>query len=264
MLTSSPVEDRTLRSRFEVKYLVDPSLVPLLRKFILPFLRPDAFTKEPGASYDICSLYLDSPDLALCRQTLLGIKNRFKVRIRSYTDDPLVPVYLEIKRRVDRIILKKRAIVDRERVPAVLDGRLPPREAVGAGSWENVSEFHHLVAVHGLRPVARVRYRREAYQSASGEPLRITFDREVACAETPGWSVSHTDGEWSETPVEGAIFEVKFTHYYPSWVSDMVREFQLRQCSVPKYVLSMSRLRDIHHLPFRVGPPLKRVLPTTT
>ena len=60
-----------------------------------------------GNSYRICSLYIDSPQLFLYNQTVLGEKNRFKLRIRFYDDDPAHPAFLEIKRRVTDVILKE-------------------------------------------------------------------------------------------------------------------------------------------------------------
>jgi hypothetical protein len=44
-----------------------------------------------------------------------------------------------------------------------------------------------------------------------------------------------------ETPVEGVILEIKFTDRFPSWASDIAEMFQLRQSSVPKYVMSLDR-----------------------
>ena len=47
-----------------------------------PFTEPDNFAALcKGYRYPICSLYLDSPDLALYRQTVAGEKDRFKLRV---------------------------------------------------------------------------------------------------------------------------------------------------------------------------------------
>ena len=66
---------------------------------VLPF----AFVKT--GSDTITSLYLDSSALHLYRQTVQGIKNRFKLRIRFYDDNPGNPAFLEIKRRVTDVII---------------------------------------------------------------------------------------------------------------------------------------------------------------
>ena len=82
-------EDPTLASRYECKYQISPMVVSALREFIQPFMRPDPFAAlREDNRYPICSLYLDSEDLVLYQQTVGGHKNRFKLRVRSYSDDP--------------------------------------------------------------------------------------------------------------------------------------------------------------------------------
>jgi len=114
MGTSLHAEDRTLSSRYECKYLIPPRFVPAIRQFITPFLRPDRYALgREGYRYTISSLYLDTPDLRLFHQTVKGEKNRFKLRIRTYSDAPNDPVFFEIKKRCDRVIRKRRAKVCR-------------------------------------------------------------------------------------------------------------------------------------------------------
>ena len=72
--------------------------------------------------YPIVSLYIDSPELQLCRESLTGQKNRFKLRVRSYTDEPEYPQFFEIKRRINQVIMKSRARVTDADVPNLLGG----------------------------------------------------------------------------------------------------------------------------------------------
>ncbi len=75
--------------RHEMKYHITEQQALGIAQFIRPFLQPDRYCKlQPGGSYPIVSLYFDSGDLQLCRQSLEGQKNRCKLRIRSYTDEP--------------------------------------------------------------------------------------------------------------------------------------------------------------------------------
>ena len=113
-------EDITLASRFECKYLISPVLVPALRKIIRPFTRPDPFAAlVEGYRYPICSLYLDSDDLRLYQQTVGGEKNRFKLRVRSYSDDPASHVFFEVKSKVNNIVRKRAAPTTNSVVGAV-------------------------------------------------------------------------------------------------------------------------------------------------
>ena len=252
-------QDRTILSRFEIKYLVSPHLAPAIRRHIGTFLRPDVFTvRRKELQYPLCSLYLDTADLKLCKMTLDGNKNRFKLRIRSYSDDPLDPVYFEVKRRVDRIILKRRAAVDRSHIPSILAGRLPPDGAVAPKAREALDEFCRLTIAHRMHPVTLIRYQREAYETPRAEPLRITFDTAVAFKLSSEPVVSLGGDGWTPTPVEATILEVKFNHYFPSWIGEMVRMFELQQVSVAKYVRSMTKAGTERLVPPGPRPPARQ------
>src|SRR5262245_48745643 len=110
-------------NRFELKYVIDERTAGEVRRYVRQFLEPDEHTDpRGGVGYPVHSLYLDSYDLALARQTLTGKKNRFKLRIRFYDDDDESPVFFEIKKRVNDVIMKERAIVYRASVPKFLAG----------------------------------------------------------------------------------------------------------------------------------------------
>ena len=116
--------DLLQRQRFELKYRLPPRYVPALREFVRCHLEPDPFSAaQPDRSYPVHSIYLDSPDLRLCQATVNGERNRFKLRIRYYSDEPEAPVFFEIKSRRNDCILKKRAFVRRAGAPALLGRR---------------------------------------------------------------------------------------------------------------------------------------------
>ncbi|MHC4168693.1 MAG: VTC domain-containing protein, partial [Planctomycetota bacterium] len=129
--SSRPVElpDRTLACRYELKYHITETQAAAIAEFIKPFVQLDRYCKlQPSRDYPIVSLYLDSAGLQLCRESLTGHKNRFKLRIRSYTDEPEYPRFFEIKRRMNTIIIKSRARVMEPDVETLLAGLpLPPQ-----------------------------------------------------------------------------------------------------------------------------------------
>jgi hypothetical protein len=235
--------DITLSSRFECKYIISPLLVPQIREFIQPFMRPDRFANAIDASYEICSLYLDTDDLQLYQQTVSGEKKRFKLRVRTYSDDPQSPVFFEVKRRLDGIVQKRRARIDRRRSAALL--------ASGVNGWlrdvtddvlSDIEYFSVYQRLSGAKPLIRVKYRREAYEPRGGDPARITIDTALQHCITLDDTLSHETGRWVTTPVEGTILELKFTERYPPWFLDLVHLFGLKQQPVPKYVMSVDHV----------------------
>lgn len=237
---ATPVEP-TFFQRYECKYLVSPRRVPELRSYLQPFCRPDSFAALRATHrYAVCSLYLDTLDLALYRQTANGEKNRFKLRVRTYSDDPAEPVYLEIKQKVDSIVHKRRVGLGRQQAHKLLhDGDAGVFEALSGRKRVDAEHFAHYVERIAARPVLRVKYVREAYEATGHEPVRVTLDSQVMHAVTLDQELGHEAGRWVPTPVEGTILEIKFTERFPGWVEDLVRQFELRQRSVPKYVLSI-------------------------
>ena len=235
---------RPVHSRFECKYMITPRIREDIRTFIKPFMRPDSYAvRHPNYTYPICSLYLDSPDLQAYNQVLAGEKNRFKLRVRSYSDNPEEPVFFEIKKRMNQTLHKRRAALDRDAAREMLVAefpRLPARMA--DGRMPDLDEFISYKQLISARPVLKVKYMREAYESNTGEPVRLTFDTALYHAVTLDGDLSHSEGEWRETPLGGVILEIKFTDRFPPWAHDMAKWFQLSKGSVPKYVMSVDRV----------------------
>ncbi len=232
--------DRLQLQRLECKYLVSEAQALRIREFVRGHLELDEYgARQPDCSYTIHSVYLDSEDLRTYWDTINGNKNRFKLRIRYYTADPQMPVFFEIKRRVNDAILKQRGGVPRAAVPLLLAGELPgpehlanpqPRQLVA------VQRFCQLLLDLRAGPKAHVSYRREAWLTAHDNSVRVTFDRNVYVAPefTPRLGVELDD------PVrpfgQEVILELKFTGRFPRWFQELVETFGLFRTSAAKYV----------------------------
>jgi len=219
--------------------VVSESLAAVVANYIRPYMNPDRHSEfRTGDSYPIASLYLDSRDLRLCRESLEGHKNRFKLRIRRYTDDPDYPLFFEIKRRVDRVIIKSRARVLAHSVADLLMGSTPmPQD----GSRENAAlgQFLQYYALVGGRPILLVRYQRQACESRFQDSVRITFDRKIGFKVCSQPEVSLNGTGWRPWPTEGVVLEIKFTGRCPAWVVRMIQDLDLPAQSVSKYVRSV-------------------------
>src|SRR5215213_164736 len=118
--------DKMQASRFEQKYIVTEEQALQVRDFVRSYLELDENgVGKPNYSYPVHSLYLDSDDLKLYWTTINGDKNRFKLRLRFYNNNPDTPVFFEIKRRMNNCIMKKRGGVRRDKVDLLLAGHIP-------------------------------------------------------------------------------------------------------------------------------------------
>lgn len=234
-------------ARYECKYYLAPAQFEAVMRWIAPYIQPDPFASHhPGYRYLLSSLYLDSPDQRLARMTREGMRNRFKLRIRSYSDAADSPIYFEIKRRIDGVIDKTRIRLHRAEALALLEGRLRPSEAARGEALHDLETFMGLAEKTGAQPMVRVRYEREAYQATHGEPVRLTFDRQLSYAftSTPNFMV-HGPG-WSFVPTQGIIFEIKFPDYFPFWVDELIHGCQLQRVSIAKYVITLDDAHARH------------------
>jgi len=234
-------------SRFELKYVTDERRARAIRDFLRSYLQPDEHALyNPNHEYVVHSLYLDTPDFALCRATLHGERNRFKLRIRFYDDNPEGATYFEIKRRQDNVILKRRAAVRRRQIGRLLAGQPPLRSDLVEPSAEHFGTLQSFCGLsHTIRAQGRlfVSYMREAYVTPEDNSLRVTFDRRLGTCRYTGSLGVNNGQEWFHPRVGGGILEIKFTDRFPRWLADMVRVFDLERRSVAKYVMCVQELR---------------------
>lgn len=233
--------------RFEMKYVLNAFQAELIREQIAPYVRADPKARD-GHGYDLSSVYLDSSRLDLFWSSNLGEAKRHKLRVRTYSEDPAAPVFFEIKSRYNGVVLKKRATVAREWIRECLEGHPVPGEAVVSGDpieAENLALFQARMEEIGAIPRLHVRYTRDAYMSLDDDPVRITFDHNIACLPTIGMKdkVRMNGPGWRHLPDNPVILEVKFTDSYPCWVQELVQRFSLLRDSFAKYVVCVHMLR---------------------
>jgi hypothetical protein len=234
-------------ARYEFKYLVPRRHVDAIREVARSFCEPDAY--GVGGCYEVNSLYCDTVDLRTARETLVGQKMRFKVRMRTYGFSEADPVFLEMKRRVGTTILKGRALVSRAVARGIAGGDPSP-----AGGWTPLKASHdpdltdYLAVTDrlALRPAAWIRYRREAWGSAFSDGARLTFDTFLEAAAPDFARLFEPDPQqWQMVAWEGpsTVLELKFNCAYPKWMHHIVRGFQLQRVSFPKYVQGLLAVR---------------------
>jgi hypothetical protein len=228
--------DGMLRCRFELKYQISESKAAEVEKFVQQHLRPDRYCKlQPTGSYPIISLYLDSPDLKLCRESVTGRKNRFKLRIRGYNDDPAYPKFFEIKRRLNFVIIKDRHRVSNRDVEKLLGGG-PLPERYYSTEQKSLKQFLFYQQSLCARPIIQVRYLRSAYEDDSINRVRVTFDRQLSFRITDKPLVLLGGSGWQRHPLNDVILEIKFTSKFPAWLTRLARHIELQQQSFSKYV----------------------------
>jgi hypothetical protein len=239
--------DKLQHQRFELKYIVSEATALKVREFVRSYLDLDENGEnQPNLSYPVHSLYMDSEELKLYWETINGDKNRYKLRLRYYSLEPTVPVFFEIKRRMNNCILKQRGAVRQDAVTPLLTGHPLCHEHMASSNPKDfmaVQKFCDLMHSLQARPKVHIFYMREAYVSPDGE-VRVTMDRDVCGDPNPEPRIKIK----MEHPVRAfgdqVILELKFTNRFPQWFNHMVRAFHVMQCGAAKYVESMALIAE--------------------
>lgn len=218
-------------NRYECKYLLPIRRIDAFVTDLAPYVQRDPHSGDEG--YRVYSVYWDSPNLRCFWEKVEGLKDRRKVRFRSYEAGG--EVFVEIKQRTDRTIQKRRVRWPAERVEAVLGWETEPAAADLAASDPVASEVLGLRYRERLAPRMAVQYRRRAFFARFEPGLRITFDTRIQ------YSRRHLElneplatGSYMVDP-RLAVVEVKFDDRVPMWLIRAVQRHELKLERLSKY-----------------------------
>ena len=240
--------DRAQRQRREIKYMIREEQALAVRSYLSSYLEPDEFAVgHQDNSYSVHTLYLDSNQLLTYHAANNGERNRFKLRIRYYDNNPSSPVFFEIKRRINEGIVKQRARVRREAVQSLLIGESPTPEHLYSWhpqQWSDLLDFWQLVERLQAAPRAHNAYQREAYVNQPEGTVRVTLDRAVRIGPDFSWELRTDMPDAIEVFPGIVILELKFTDRMPTWLIEMVRGFELKSSGAAKYVQGVVQLGE--------------------
>lgn len=229
------------RNRFEYKYLIDERCAHEIRTFIRPHLIHDENCKaENKWAYQTHSIYLDGPGYPLFNQVMQGQPNRYKLRVRFYTENDSDPVFFEIKRRVKDTIMKDRALLHRARGRAVMEGDSPRISDLikpkNLDHWSALKRFCDMRDSIRAVPRVFVSYWREAYVKPEDDNVRLTFDRLLCGGKYDGTFVVKREVYPPPLlPGHPVVLELKFTDRFPYWFREMAQALNLERRANAKY-----------------------------
>lgn len=236
----------TFHNRHECKFVVPETAAMRVLQRVAPFVVPDPNAADrPGHAYAIASLYLDAPGDRFRQETVDGRADRYKLRVRCYDDDADGTVFLEIKSRRDRVVLKERCPLPRRLLPAVLRADLSEVPVRKPRELHALHEFVRLMRLRRAEPRCTVRYDRQAYMGRGDDEVRVTVDRRLSAIAETGPIVRIHDARYRAVPVAGVVVELKFTDRCPPWLAETIRACELRRVSFSKYSTCAAALLDV-------------------
>jgi SPX domain protein involved in polyphosphate accumulation len=228
-------------NRFELKYMVTLKQAELFKIALRAYLLPDEHGSGNGR-YTLNSLYYDSPDFRCYWEKVDGIKFRRKLRIRRYeTDQPLtanIPVFVEIKQRLDRVTQKRRIILPYGDAIRLCNDRHYP-ETFDPCDKTVLDEIYAYLWQYNLGPVSIVRYERQALIGTDYDiGLRVTFDTALQY-QTRSLILHEQPATLPMLPTDRVVMEIKVNERIPYWLTEMIATHNLNMIRVSKYCRSI-------------------------
>ena len=212
--------------RHEMKYLVSDA-----QRAALEAVFADTMTPDPHGESTICNVYYDTPDFRLIRKSLEKPVYKEKLRLRSYGPArPEGTVFLELKKKYDGVVYKRRIALTAAAAEDYFAGRAPLPE--GSQIGREIDYFRAFYAE--LRPAVYLSYDRCAFFSAESRDLRVTFDRHIAWRREGVRLTAPAGGRELLAP-GWSLMEIKAADAMPFWLAAALSQNGIRQTSFSKY-----------------------------
>ncbi len=218
--------------RIEKKYLLTQEKANELNEKISHLLTPD----KHGVS-TICSLYLDTPDNLLIRNSIDAKNYKEKLRLRSYgTPQKSDKVFLEIKKKFQGVVYKRRVALSLDKAIKYILFLEKPFDS------QIMREIDYCMKIYNQpKPKMLVAYERSAYFSKTSPDLRITFDSHIRYRTTSLELDKGSEGI-KILPENKLIMEIKTGGAMPLWLSDALDECGIFPTSFSKYGTAYKQL----------------------
>ena len=217
--------------RHELKYIMpQTSKEDLIQRF-KSILSIDPNCPESREGYLVRSLYFDDYYQSAYVDKLMGLDHRKKYRIRVY-NGCMDTIKLECKHKVRDGIYKESAFLEKEQYHAILAGDI----GTLAGELESLLQRFCLeMRCNRLAPRVIVDYDRIPLICPYGD-VRITLDMHIR-AGIQGYDISAAAIPAMEVLPGEMVLEVKYTHYLPSLIREVLAGIAECSTAVSKYVL---------------------------
>ncbi len=218
-------KDIYIFKRYEKKYPVSAKQKEALLSAVSSYIVPDSHGHST-----ISSLYLDTPDYLLIRNSIEAKAYKEKLRIRAYG----VPgkedkVFFEIKKKFQGVVYKRRVSMPLQEAELYLQTGIKPVES------QIMREIDYAMDFYGRpKPAMLISYEREAFYEKDCPGLRLTFDTNVRYKEHVSSLRQRNDGEYILPPGQ-FILEVKTEGAMPLWLSHALNQLEIYPASFSKY-----------------------------
>lgn len=212
--------------RYEVKYF----LTPRQREHLLPELE-EHFKIDQYGLHTISNIYYDTDNYAITRDSIDRPVYKEKLRVRAYgTPEPKTgQVFVELKKKYDHVVYKRRIAVPIGEANDFLTGGPDPKGA----DPQIAREIRYFMQRTKPEPKVYLSYQRIAMAGRENPELRITMDQELL------WRTYDLDlclGPYGQRvlPEDMTLMEIKVPGAMPLWLAQTLSRHGIYQSSFSK------------------------------
>lgn len=213
--------------RIETKYLMGEETYQKLRTALEPYMQVDEY-----GLHTICNIYYDTPDFDLIRTSLDKPVYKEKLRLRSYgvPKKPDSPVFVEIKKKYDSVVYKRRIQLQKKEADAYLNhGILPEKDS------QILHEITYFQNHYHTAPKLFLAYDRIAMFGREDHDFRLTFDQNIRSREDHLDLAAGDQGTLLFGDRKMYLLEVKINGAMPLWLAHILSDLEIKPVSFSKY-----------------------------
>lgn len=212
--------------RVEKKYILTQNQYILLQKWIQEKMMEDYHGKST-----ICNIYFDTNQYDFIRRSIEKPIFKEKIRLRSYNipqnrDDP---VYLEVKRKYEGIVSKRRIEMTLQQAKCYLQNR-----PIQQGDSQVEKELNYYFRQYPLQPSMFISYLRRSYYDKENNDLKITLDSHLLARNK---ELTWEKGIFGDFLLdqEKYLMEIKTLGAMPLWLTKIITDNRIYPCCFSKY-----------------------------
>ncbi|MCI6691930.1 MULTISPECIES: polyphosphate polymerase domain-containing protein [unclassified Clostridium] len=220
--------------RFEKKFILNESQYKSLLPILYKYMNPDKYCKD-GNNYNIYSIYYDTDDNQVIRHSINKPYYKEKLRLRSYKApiDENGKVFLELKKKINGIVSKRRATLTLEEAEIFLESRVRP-DSIDYLNNQVLDELEYYLEKNNVSPKVFISYSRKALFGKNDQNFRITFDSNILSRRD---NLSLKMGGYGKEllPKGYYLMEVKILGAMPVWLTKTLSELKIYNTHFSKY-----------------------------
>lgn len=220
--------------RFEKKFILNENQYNALLPILYKYMNADKYCKD-GNNYNIYSIYYDTEDNHVIRHSINKPYYKEKLRLRSYkapiNDND--KVFLELKKKINGIVNKRRATLTLKEAEMFLESRIRPTSLDYLNN-QVLNELEYYLDNNNVSPRVFISYSRNAFFGKNDKDFRVTFDSNILSRRK---NLSLKKGSYGEEilPKGYYLMEVKILGAMPLWLSNTLSELKIYNTHFSKY-----------------------------